>query len=48
VHGRALQVTVRIPATRSVVTCRACSHVWAGIDGARDLAAEITGKRRSA
>lgn len=39
--GRALQVTARHHSNRSVVTCRACEHVWRGLDGARELAAKL-------
>lgn len=42
-HGPALQVTARRPAARSTVVCRACEHVWPGVDGARTLARQIRG-----
>lgn len=48
VHGRPLQVHTRTPAERSAITCRACSHVWHGIDGARTLAAQLRGEQASA
>jgi hypothetical protein len=45
-HGRALAVTEREPADRSIVTCRACDHVWNGLDGARQLADLINGRQQ--
>lgn len=44
-HGRALHVTARIPAHRSVVTCRACAHIWPGLDGAHQLMRQIRGEQ---
>lgn len=47
-HGRALQVVVRQPAERSVVTCRSCGQTWRGLDAAKALAALIYPEEKTA